>query len=284
MIVPGARIASDPAPAQRAERQQADQSGERDQHAAVVLQQPPQALSARRRGHHALREREHDGQTFLRLQRARQCPARDARRRRAGLEVAALRALRTAVAFGSHVGGGHRLRQPHLDAAAFDREHPAGADRVPVQLVVIVEEAELARSAVAQGVGVVGGHREEVVVAGVDAHAVVDVLGEPRLVAAVALHAQHLEADHDAVAMAVAIAGREVAVDAAADVVAFRAHRDPFGDVEAAVGADVDLAVVGQDAFLRERRQREEQHGDHRQPSRHRWNSTFGAARCASSA
>src|SRR3546814_7217723 len=82
-----------------------------------------------------------------------------------------------------------------------------------VQLVVVVEEPDLAVGGVMQRVGVLGGHLQEVVVAGVDAHAVVDVLGEPRLRLAVALQAHHLEADHQAIADAVAVAGGEVGVD-----------------------------------------------------------------------
>src|SRR3546814_4773941 len=77
-----------------------------------------------------------------------------------------------------------------------------------------------------QRVGVLGGHLQEVVVAGVDAHAVVDVLGEPRFRLAVALHAHHLEADHHAIADAVAVAGGEVAIDAAPDRAALGAHAD----------------------------------------------------------
>src|SRR3546814_5463554 len=87
-----------------------------------------------------------------------------------------------------------------------------------------------------QRVGVLGGHLQEVVVAGVDAHAVVDVLGEPRFRLAVALHAHHLEADHHAIADAVAVAGGEVAIDAAPDRAALGAHADVLDDVEAAVG------------------------------------------------
>ena len=74
-------------------------------------------------------------------------------------------------------------------------------------------------------------------------------------------HLEHVEVDHHAVAVAVAVAGGEVAVDAAADPVALGAHADALDHVEAAVGVERDLAVVGQDAFLRvqEWRQRGEQ-------------------------
>src|SRR3546814_10750846 len=154
-----------------------------------------------------------------------------------------------------------------------------------------------------QRVGVLGGHLQEVVVAGVDAHAVVDVLGEPRLRLAVALHAHHLEADHHAIADAVAVAGGEVAVDAAPDRAALGAHADVLDDVEAAVGVHLDHRVVGQDALARLRlggaeecqhhqgggrgRGREGVRGSHACPHHyadHRDSSTLTAASHSSSA
>src|SRR3546814_17968841 len=84
-----------------------------------------------------------------------------------------------------------------------------------------------------QRVGVLGGHLQEVVVAGVDAHAVVDVLGEPRLRLAVALPAHHLEADPPAIADAVAVAGGEVAVNAAPEPAALAAPPAVLDDLEA---------------------------------------------------
>ncbi len=76
---------------------------------------------------------------------------------------------------------------------------------------------------------------------------------EPRLGLVVTQHAQHFQIDDDAIAIAVAIACREVAIDAAADLAAFRPHRDALGDVQCAVLADAHLDVVAQDALFRER-------------------------------
>src|SRR5690606_29505668 len=141
--------------------------------------------------------------------------------------------------------------------------------------------------------------------AGVDAHAVADVLGEPRLRLAVALHAEHLESDHHAVADAVAVAGGEITVDAAADRAALGAHADVFDDIEAAVGPYLDHLVVGHDALARLRRSRAEDGKQHQRGGNggdrarrgaergqdgacrragHRDSSTFTAARLSSSA
>ncbi len=125
------------------------------------------------------------------------------------------------------------------------------ADRVVVKLVEVLEEAQLPGGAVAQGVGVLAWDRQQVVAAGVDAHAVAALLGEPGLGLPVAQHLQNLQADHHAVAVAVAVAGGEVAHDAAPDVLALGAHADVLGDVQAAVGIDDQFAVIGSDALLR---------------------------------
>ena len=71
----GLGVAPDLPPAPEGVRTHGQQCGQRDQHAAVVLQQPPQALRPRRRGDDALGEAEHDGQAFARRQRPgqRQC-------------------------------------------------------------------------------------------------------------------------------------------------------------------------------------------------------------------
>src|SRR5690606_41855618 len=70
----------------------------------------------------------------------------------------------------------------------------------------------------------------------------------------------YLEADAHVVAVAVAVAGGEVAVDAAADPVAFRPHADVLGHLQAAVGGHDHLRVVAQDPLVGLRRGRSEEH------------------------
>ena len=62
----------------------------------------------------------------------------------------ALLTLRAGIAFDLDRSTGTR-QQAHFHAAAFDREIPTGADRIPVQLVVVGEETQLAGGAVVQG-------------------------------------------------------------------------------------------------------------------------------------
>ena len=76
---------------------------------------------------------------------------------------------------------------------------------------------------------------------------------------AVAPHVQELEPDDDPVAVSIPVAGREVAIDAAADPAAFGPHGDLLGHVQAAVGLDLDGDVVGADALLGRRRERRQQ-------------------------
>ncbi len=115
---------------------------------------------------------------------------------------------------------------------------------------MIVEEAELARRLVAQHVGVLARRQRRVLVAEVDAHAVDLRFGVKRFVRAVARQCQWGEVDVHAVAEAVAVVGRKVAIDPMADAVAFGAHADRLVDQHARIGGDVDLAVEFEDAFV----------------------------------
>ena len=74
-----------------------------------------------------------------------------------------------------------------------------------------------------------------------------------RLGAAVARHADQAEADLVQLAAGVAEGERKVAVDAAPDLAAFRAHADRFGDGELAVARDHHVRVEGVDHFGRAR-------------------------------
>ena len=159
------------------------------------------------------------------------------------------------------------------------------AGDVPVQLVVLVEEAELAGGAVADGKAYLRGHRQEIVVAGVHPHAVGTLFGEPGFRLTVAPDLEHLEIHHVAVALAVLVAGREVAIDAAPYAVAFGAYGDVFGHLHAAVGEHGDVGMVGLDALLRRRRHSgdgQQQAGGEREQAVHA--ATRGAAREPSSA
>ena len=216
---------------------------------------------------------------MLRGQRLGQHPARYARRGDAGHEALTLLALRAGIAFRLQLIGSDGLRQPYFHAAAFNRECPAVADGIPVQLVVLVEESQLARGAVAQGESMVGGNGQEIVIAGIDAHAVGPVFQEPGFRLAITQHVQHLEADHHAVAMAVAVTGGEFAIDAAPYLVAFGTHGDVLGHVQAAIGAYFHRAVISKDAFLCQQWRSKQQQQQGGEQAAHRESSTLTAAR-----
>src|SRR5439155_24242579 len=70
----------------------------------------------------------------------------------------------------------HRRRQPDLGREPVEGERPAVAVHVPVQLVVVAEEAELARSAIGDLVDVPAGREHHVGAFDADALAVRDAL------------------------------------------------------------------------------------------------------------
>src|SRR5690606_5354989 len=158
------------------------------------------------------------------------------------------------------------LRQTNLHARRVDREVPTRADRITVEPLMRIEETELARRAIAQREAILGRKsRQKIVAAGVDADAVRQPLGEPRLRHAVALDAEDVKIDDDPVAVAIAVARREVAIDAAPDTVPLRANGDVLRDDQAAVGAHVDLDVIVDDALagLRRDERRGERENEH---------------------
>src|SRR5690606_29934025 len=160
-------------------------------------------------------------------------------------------ALTAGIRFGSQLVLRNRFGQSYRDARGFDRKNPAAADRVPIELIVVGEEPELPRRAIANRERVVGRHGQEVVVARVDANAVADALREPRFGSPVTLDAEDVEADDDTIAVPIAVPRREVAIDAPADPLALRADSDVRGHEKRAVTLDVDFDVVSGDAFLR---------------------------------
>ena len=250
MTTPRCGIAANLPPTTHDVHEQQRETGESREHAAVVAEQPAHALGLRGLRDDALRKAQDDRETFVRRERRGQLPARNAGPAHACRIVRALRALRARVALGIHTLDGHGLGQTDLYAGALDCKVPARADRVPVELVVIGEKADLPRRAIAQRVAILRGQpRQKVVVAGVDSHAVLAPLREPRLGHTIALHTLHLETDDDVVPVAVAIARRKVAIDASADLVAFGADRDLLGDLDRAARVHVHFDHVLENAL-----------------------------------
>ena len=76
-------------------------------------------------------------------------------------------------------------------------------------------------------------------------HALTDVTGF-----GLAGHALERKADPDLAAVAATVAGREIAIDAALDPVAFRPNVDGFGDVQRGVAPYLDFADEARDALF----------------------------------
>ena len=119
-----------------------------------------------------------------------------------------------------------RAGEGDAHAGLVDRKVPAVTGDVPVKLVKVGEAPELARGPVTDDVAVVGGSEEYILLADTDANAIADGFGRRRLCRAILGDAKQLETNADASAARGFVAGREVPVDAAADLNAFGAHGD----------------------------------------------------------
>jgi hypothetical protein len=102
-----------------------------------------------------------------------------------------------------------------------DREGPAVAGDVPVELVVTLEEAELARREVVDHVRVLAVRDVSVRIANPYPDAVARALGVVRFRPPVALDASDVEADADATPVAL-VGGREITEDPVVDLVSLR--------------------------------------------------------------
>jgi hypothetical protein len=141
----------------------------------------------------------------------------------------------------------------------IDRESPAVAGDVPVELVELLEPAELAAGAVVDGVAVVAGLEEYIRLADVNADAVAPGLGPGLIGLPVARDADQVEGNADIFPVPPALARREVAVDTATNLVAFGPDGDDFGDQQVAVLLDGDVAIVAKDLLLGVGSRRQEQ-------------------------
>ena len=269
-------IAADPVPHPEVVHEQQREASEREARRPGVAQQVAGALVQTRRRDVTLRPARHEGQSFPRTEAPRAAEGREARTR-VRLPVAPLRALRPGVGLDGDRGGVDVAGQEHLRAHRVDREVPAVARHVPVQLVVIGEEAELPVGAIGDGVGVLARRQVHLRVADSDAHTVRQLLEGVWFHVSVAADRDHLEAGHHAPAVPVDVAGREVAQQAAPDLLAFRPHPQCLDHLERAVRSHVDVALPVEDALVgpgggerQEQREREQQ-------SRHGSNSKYSA-------
>src|SRR5690606_14686804 len=164
-----------------------------------------------------------------------------------------------------------------------DREIPPEAGHVPVQLVMLVEEAEHAAGTIAVRVGVYARRQQAIRRPEPGAHAVPPRLAAEGLGVAVAQDRNRLVDHLDVVAETVLVARGVIAVDAAPDALPFGPDRDRLGHFHRRVRTDQDVASVFEDAFVRggtpgEQREKQEGGGPHREFPR----STRGRAATSS--
>ena len=162
--------------------------------------------------HDTLRPCDRDGQPFTGLQCARRFPTGAVACAQRVVVTAGL-AVTTGVRELLHDGGAGR--QVHAGLCVLDRKLPGVAGDVPVELVVVVEEAQLPVGPVADAVHVFAARQIDVAVTDADAHAVAQLLERVSLPVTVTGNAVHLETDPHEIIEAVAIRGREVPEDAA---------------------------------------------------------------------
>src|SRR5262249_30642316 len=134
--------------------------------------------------------------------------------------------------------------QDDLRMRAVDGEIPSVARDVPVELVVIAKEAELAVRVIVEFVGMLAGRQHHVGASQVYPHAVATRFGAPGLRLTVARRGLEIEWHHGVPTTRARVGSGEIAIDAALDLLALGAHPDGFVHVERAIAADGDRAVV----------------------------------------
>ncbi len=214
-------------------------------------------------------------QPLARAEPARGAEARAAVARR-GRVVAPLGAERAGIGLDLELARRDGRRQADVGRNLVHGEGPAVAVDVPVELVVLLEEADLEVGPVGDFVDVGAARQHHAGVADAHAHAVLLPLQRVVLGLPVAPHRQHLERHRDLAPVAVPVVGREIAQDAALDLLALDLHVDGFEDGQLPLGADPDLAVEGQDPFLRADCRRECKETQNSEPSH---SCTFTASR-----
>ncbi len=139
----------------------------------------------------------------------------------------------------------------HARTRVVDGKVPVVAGDIPVELVVVGEESELAIRSVGDRVSVFTTTQEDMLVTHVDAHAVAAGFCVVGFELPVASYRQDLEADTILIAEAVLVERREVAVNAAFDLIAFGAYADRLHHGHGRVRMHLDVAFISENALVR---------------------------------
>ena len=217
------RIAADPPPGEKIIEQNDQHARDRDRGHAVVFEPIADACCDVVGGvDDALLPCRRHGEAAVRRQSPRGAKDDAAGRLLDDSGILAARALRPGIE--RALLERHARRQRDARLGLIDREGPAGAGGVPVQLVVVGEEADLPRGAIFDDVFVRAVGDGDIGTADAHAHAVREALERPVFRSAVARDRLHVEADFDARAVVARVDGRKIPQDAAADFLAFGLH------------------------------------------------------------
>ncbi len=167
--------------------------------------------------------------------------------------VLPLISLVTRVALNLDLVHGHAFRQAHRRSRLLNGEIPIGTGGIPVELVMVLKETQLAVGLIGQRIGVSCRRQNDIAAADLHAVAVGSLLDMVGLALAVALHIKHFKTYHIAVAILVAVLSGELAEDAVVDLVVFADHLDGLLHGHRGVCGYGDVAVVGEDPLFGQR-------------------------------
>ena len=123
----------------------------------------------------------------------------------------------------------------------IDGKHPSVARDVPPQLIVLFEKSNLPVGEKHEFIFVFTVVKIMTGATEIDPDAVRSFFGVLRLSLAVAPDGNHAEINPEPVAKLVFVAGREITVDTAPDVIAFRLNTNGFGNGQGSVFMDPDI-------------------------------------------
>ena len=132
----------------------------------------------------------------------------------------------------------------------IDWEYPAIAGHIPVQLVIVFKETQLATGLIAQLVLVNTVADHPVCTAYVDAHPIASLLSMEGFWIPVSSYIEYIQVNLVMIAMPVFVTGWKVSVDTTTDVLALGANPDGLGHHQFAIGVDQDIGLIIQYPFI----------------------------------
>ena len=230
-------------------QQHKDQTGSACQDRAVVIDKTAEASFSGRLLHVAFGPGDDNGEPFSRRKRfgadkTDGIVASDGRGE--GLPA---RALWPSITFVADACRRNAAGQGYCRGCMGNGKKPSGAGNVPVQLVVIGEEADFPGRGVHQCVGVFSRRQDHAFVSEVNPLTVHLILSAEFLRLPVTKGFYNCEPNDVAVAQTILVAGGEVAINSVMDLDARAAYTNRLSYQQGSVFPDADVAVIVQDLF-----------------------------------